>query len=119
MTTSGDATDALSSGDSWIVLQRTDPEDVQQRQIYVRIDHGPTHTLIFGNVVTLALPPGEHTLKANNTLYWRNVSFRVEPGQTVRFMLINKAGKAAFGFLAVLGVGPLALIIRREDKPLP
>jgi hypothetical protein len=104
---------------SAVTLRRTDAEDVQQRQIYVRVDGGPTLTLLFGDTVNLQIDAGAHVLKANNTLYWKTVSFTVEAGQTATFTLVNKAGRAAFGFLALLGVGPLALAVKREkDSPV-
>jgi hypothetical protein len=103
--------------DCAVTMRRTDATDVQQRQIYVNVDGGQTYTLVFGDTVTLPLQPGAHTLKTNNTLYWKTVKFNVEAGQTARFMLINAAGKAALGFLALFGVGPLALVVRREDVP--
>jgi hypothetical protein len=59
--------------------------------------------------------PGTHTLKANNTLYWKRLTFTLEPGQRTSFALINKAGKTSFGLLSLLGVAPLALVIRQED----
>ena len=104
-----------SAGECAVTLRRTDAEDVQQRQIYVSIDGGPTKTLLFGDTIALPLAPGTHTLKANNTLFWKRLTFTVEPGQTASFAFVNKAGKASFGLLSLLGVGPLALVIRQED----
>lgn len=97
-----------------ITLSRTDSTDVQQRQIYARIDDGPSHTLVFGNTVTLEVPPGDHRLRANNTLYWKTVTFSVAAGQQVEFALINRSGVFGLGFLALLGVAPLSLAIERR-----
>jgi hypothetical protein len=97
-----------------VTLSRTDSADVQQRQIYARIDDGPTQTLIFGNSVTLEVPAGDHVLRANNTLFWKRVAFSVAPGQHVEFALINRAGLFGLGFLALLGAAPLSLSIERR-----
>lgn len=97
-----------------MTVSRTDDRDVQQRQIYARIDDTPQRTLMFGESFTLEVEPGQHTLKTNNTLYWKSVSFSVEPGEHVEFAVINISSKLSFGFLAMLGAGPLRLVIERR-----
>lgn len=98
-----------------VTVSRTDDRDVQQRQIYARIDDGPTKTLMFGDAFTTDVAPGAHTLKANNTLFWKTVPFTVQPGEHLEFAMINQSSKLAFGFLAVLGAGPLKLVIERRS----
>jgi hypothetical protein len=103
-----------------VTVSRTDDRDVQQRQIYARIDATAQRTLMFGHSFTLDVEPGPHTLKVNNTLYWKSVQFTVEPGEHVEFALINVSSKLSFGFLALLGAGPLRLVIeRRPARPTP
>jgi hypothetical protein len=97
-----------------VTVSRTDERDVQQRQIYARIDDGPTKTLMFGDAFTTEVAPGAHILKTNNTLFWKTVRFSIEPGEHTEFALINQSSKLAFGFLAVLGAGPLKLVIERR-----
>jgi hypothetical protein len=97
-----------------VTVSRTDARDVQQRQIYARIDDTATRTLMFGDSFTVDVAPGAHTLKVNNTLYWKSVQFTVEPGEHVEFALINQSSRLSFGFLAVLGAGPLRLVIERR-----
>ena len=99
-----------------VTLSRTDGRDVQHRQIYARIDGGASHTLLFGDVVTVELTPGTHRLQANNTLFWKRVTFTLEPGQHVEFSLVNGSGKLAFGFLALLGAAPLTLSIEERQR---
>lgn len=101
-----------------VTVSRTDERDVQQRQIYARIDDAATRTLMFGDSFMIEIAPGAHTLKVNNTLYWKSVQFTVEPGEHVEFALINQSSKLSFGFLAMLGAGPLRLVIeRRPARP--
>ena len=102
-----------------VIISRTDPRDVGQRQIYVRIDDGPTYTLLFGETVSESLPPGIHRLRANNTLFWKSVSFTIEVNEQhddVEFSVINAGGAFATGMIAILGVAPLSLLIER-GKP--
>ena len=98
-----------------VTVSRKDDRDVQQRQIYARIDDGPTKMLVFGNTFTVDVAPGAHTLKANNTLYWKTVRFTIEAGEHLEFAMINQSSKLAFGFLAVLGAGPLKLTIEKRQ----
>ena len=97
-----------------VTISRTDDRDVQQRQIYARIDDTAQRTLMFGDSFTLDVEAGAHTLKANNTLYWKSVPFTVEPGEHVEFALVNVSSKLSFGFLAMLGAGPLRLVVERR-----
>jgi hypothetical protein len=70
---------------------------------------------MFGQTVTFEVKPGLHVLRANNTLFWKKVSFAVEPGEHLEFVLINRAGRLTIGFLALMGVAPLYLTIERRS----
>ena len=74
----------------------------------------PTETLMFGDAFTLELAPGDHRLKTNNTLFWKTVAFTIRPGEHAEFVLINRSGPVAFGFLALLGAAPLRLTVERR-----
>jgi hypothetical protein len=104
----------IPEGSATVILSRRDETDVRQRQIYARLDDGPTQTLIFGDSVTMHVAAGTHLLRANNTLFWKRLTFTVEPGDDVEFALINRSGGLGFGFLALLGVAPLTLSIERR-----
>jgi hypothetical protein len=114
---SGPETRSVSNELARVTLSRTDSADVQQRQIYVRLDDGPSHTLMFGDTLTLAIPAGQHRLRANNTLFWKQVAFSVAAGEHVEFALINNAGPLGLGFLTLFGVAPLMLSIERRRSP--
>ena len=98
-----------------VTLTRADTRDVGHRQIYARIDDGPNSTLLFGDSVRIEITPGSHRLKANNTLFWKSVTFNVESGGHVEFALVNRASRIGFGALALLGVAPLLLSIERRS----
>jgi hypothetical protein len=107
-------TPAAPAAPALVTVSRNDDRDVRHRQIYARIDDAPTHTLLFGEAFTMDLPPGEHRLRANNTLFWKTMAFSVEPGERVEFVLINRAPRGTLGFLALFGAAPLVLSIERR-----
>jgi hypothetical protein len=97
-----------------VTVSRNDDRDVRHRQIYARIDEAPAHTLLFGEGFTMEVPPGDHRLRANNTLFWKTVPFSAVPGEHVEFVLVNRAPRGTMGFLALFGAAPLMLSIERR-----
>ena len=98
-----------------VTISRTHPSDAGHRQIFARIDDGRTVALMAGESRTLDIPPGAHTLHANNTLFWKKLPFEIAGGEHVTFDVINVAGRMSFGFLMGLGLAPMYLrIIRRS-----
>ena len=57
--------------------------------------------------------PGPHKLRVSNTLVWKTLEFDVKPGERVRFEAINRAGRLTYPLLALLGVAPLYVTVRR------
>jgi hypothetical protein len=97
-----------------VTIARTDPADAQQRQILVRIDRGPTATLLFGDRIHVDVSPGPHVLSVNNTLFWKRLAFDAQPGEPLQFAVINRSGRFALGFLTIMGVAPLFLSVERR-----
>jgi hypothetical protein len=97
-----------------VTLTRTHKKDVGQRQVVVTIDEGEKKTLMFGDTVALDIAPGDHVLKAHNTLVRKSVPFRLSAGEQVTFTLINHPGRFTLGFLALIGVAPLFLTIEEQ-----
>lgn len=98
-----------------VTISRDHANDSQQRQVIARIDDGASSTLLYGDRVTVEVPPGSHLLRANNTLFWKRAAFTIEAGEHLEFVLINRAGRLTLGFLAVMGVAPLFLDIERRN----
>ena len=73
-----------------VTVARTHPSDFGQRQVIARIDDGPPTTLLFGQEFTIELQPGAHTLRAHNTLFFKRMTFHLEPGEHLEFLLINR-----------------------------
>lgn len=98
-----------------VTVSRNDEADVRQRQVIARIDSRPNTTLYFGDSFTQEVSPGAHLFRANNTLVWKKVAFCVEPGEHIEFVVVNRAGTFMLGFLALLGVAPLFLTIKKKS----
>jgi hypothetical protein len=98
-----------------VIVRRDSPADVQQRQVIVSIDDGPKKTLVFGESATFDVAPGDHVLKANNTLVWKKLPFAVRPGEAIEFVIANRATRFTLGFLSLIGVAPLDMTI--EQRP--
>jgi hypothetical protein len=99
-----------------VTLARTDDRDARQRQVVASVDDGPAMTLMYGESQTIAVAPGHHVLKVNNTLVWKRLAFSIESGEHLEFQLINRSGRLTLGFLALLGVAPLYLSIERSPR---
>jgi hypothetical protein len=98
-----------------VTISRCHESDAQMRQVLARLDDGPQMTLMFGETFTIEVEPGRHLLRANNTLFWKRLSFTAEPGEHIEFILINRPGRLTIGFLTLMGVAPLYLrIVQRS-----
>ena len=98
-----------------ITIARTSPRDVGDRQVFVRLDGGPSVALVYGERMTVELQPGRHQLKAHNTLMWRTVDFTVESGEHLEFQLVNWADWITMMLVMWLGTGPLYLTVERRS----
>ena len=100
---------------SFVTISRQHEADARQRQVLARLDDGPTATLMFGASVTHEVQPGAHVLKVNNTLFWKTLRFTIEPGERLEFVVVNRASRITFGFLAGLGLAPLYMTIEKRS----
>lgn len=96
-----------------LTVSRTSPRDVKYRQMIVSLDGRPFGTLLFGETLTREIEPGHHALRVNNTLVWKTVEFNAEPGDHVRFTIVNRTGWGTWWMLSLLGAGPLYVTIER------
>jgi hypothetical protein len=101
-------------GPSMLTVRRTAADDVQDRQVYLSLDGADWTTLYYGKEASCEIPPGRHTLKANNTLVRRSVEFDVRPGEHVRFQCVNAAHWTSMLFMAFLGAAILTVRLERE-----
>ena len=109
----------MDPGLARITLTRRHPDDVRQRQIIASIDGVPLGTLLFGETVTRDVAPGPHRLRAHNTLFWKTRELNLEPGEHVRFAVVNRAGPGTFSLLGLFGVGPLYISLFEDRAAEP
>ena len=107
---------------SWtatVTVRRQSRRDVGYREIYVSLDEKELAILRHGEEVTREVAPGQHRLKAHNTLFRKTIDFSVNVGEHVSFIAINRAGFGTYSVLAFfMGGGPLYLTLERE-MPVP
>jgi hypothetical protein len=71
---------------------------------------------MYGDVITRELPAGAHRLRAHNTLFWKNLTLDLKPGQHARFTVVTTAGVGSFSLLGLLGAGPLYLKVIADPE---
>jgi hypothetical protein len=94
---------AIPEADSQITITRTSPDDIQQRQIIVRLDGKRVAELMYGQSISLKVPPGHHRLRADNTWNWKTVEFDLAPGEHAKFRTKSRAGRLTWFLVATLG----------------
>jgi len=109
-----DVINARMSDVATITVSRRSQSDAGVREIFVAVDGESIAVLAHGEAITHELPAGPHRIRAHNTLFWKTHDIVLRPGEHARFIAINRAGWAAFGFLMVLGATPLGLTFERE-----
>lgn len=102
------------SPESQLTISRTNPDDVQQRQVIVDLDGEPFDILMFGQSATRSIAPGPHRLLVNNTWNKKTVEFEASPGEHVKFSTVNRAGRLTWFLVALIGAGPMYVSIERE-----
>jgi hypothetical protein len=120
----GDPTSATVDAEGFPVLNptllsvhRTSVDDVKQRQVIFSLDGRRIGTLLFGQHLTIEIPPGRHRLRANNTLVWKTVEFDAPPGGHVHFTCVNRAPASLYFMLFVFGVAPLYVSLEPGPPP--
>jgi hypothetical protein len=96
-----------------VTITRTSEEDFKSRQLVVALDGRHVGDLLWGDSVTCELQPGPHRLRIHNTLVWTTIEFHLAPGEQVFFEAINRAAASTFFLLAIFGVAPLYLTVKR------
>jgi hypothetical protein len=99
----------------FVTVSRKHESDARTRQVVVTLDGERPRSLMFGDGFTVEVQPGQHLLRANNTLFWKRVPFAIEPGEHLEFITINHPGRLTLGFLTILGVAPLYLKIEKRS----
>ena len=98
-----------------VTVSRTDPDDIKQRQIIVKLDGKRLGELMHGDEISRPVEPGPHRLQVDNTWNWKNIEFNLAPGEHARFLTVNKMGRFTWFLVGTLGVGPMYVSIQRVD----
>jgi hypothetical protein len=101
--------------ESTVTVSRTDPEDVKQRQIIVKLDGKRLGELMHGDEMSRPVEPGRHRLQVDNTWNWKTIEFNLAAGEHARFLTVNKMGRFTWFLVGTLGVGPMYVSIQRVD----
>jgi hypothetical protein len=96
-----------------VTVSRTSAIDLKDRQIYISLDGEQIAVLLFGESVAREVEPGEHYIRAHNTLFWKTIDFTLAPGEDAEFRVVNRAGAGTYAMLSLLGTGPFYLTFER------
>jgi len=108
--------DQLDDLRAFVTISRAHPQDIGQRQVFLRLDQGDRVPLVFGQSFTAEVRPGAHRLRMHNTLMWRNIRFTIELGEHLEFVVINKAFWWTYGVVGILGAAPLYLKVKKRSR---
>ena len=97
-----------------ITIRRTSPDDIQLRQVIVKLDGKAVAELMYGGTVTIPVTPGRHRLRIDNTWNWKTLDLDVAPGDHLKFLTINRAGRFTWFLVGTLGAGPMYVSIQPD-----
>lgn len=103
----------MSTPPARLTIRRPPTDYFDPRHITLYLDGDWWLDLKDGQDVTRDIEPGEHTLKADNTLFRKTVTFTAAPGEEVRYVVANRPG---FGtsVLMLLGTPWMYLELERD-----
>jgi hypothetical protein len=97
-----------------ITIRRTSPDDIQLRQIIVKLGGKPVAELMYGDTITFPVAPGRHRLRIDNTWNWKTLDLDVAPGDHLKFLTINRPGRFTWFLVGTLGAGPIYVSIQPD-----
>ena len=97
-----------------LTIHRTSPRDEQTRQIVCALDGTRFGQVLFGQRLTIEIPPGRHRLRIHNTLVWKTAEFDARPGEHVHYTVWNRAwGEGHYVLIVFVGWSPLGVGLAR------
>jgi hypothetical protein len=97
-----------------ITVRRTAPDDVQMREITVKVDGEHVGALKYGDSISLPVSSGHHKLTVDNTFNWKTLELDLQPGEHRRFLTRSRTGRFSWFLIAFFGAGPLYVSIEPE-----
>jgi hypothetical protein len=107
-------TAATAEEQATITVRRTAPDDVQVREIIVKVDGERVGALKYGDSITLPVSSGHHRLRVDNTFNWKTIELYLAPGERRKFLTKSRTGRFGWFLIALLGAGPLYVSIKPE-----
>ena len=98
-----------------ITVRRKSPDDVQQRQIIVKVDGESVGELFYGDTISVPVRAGHHKLRVDNTWNWKTLDLDVIAGDHLKFQTVSRAGRFSWFLVSMLGAGPIYVSIKREE----
>lgn len=97
-----------------IVINRSSPQDFQDRQIYVWVDDEPLGKIRYGASISHKIEPGEHTVRVFNTLLSQSLKVTAASGEQVTLQCGNGMPTAGWLMMIFLHVTYLRVWIARD-----
>lgn len=113
--TSGSTGEAVA----WLTVRRISDNDVKERELYVSLDGARLGILTFGDVATVAIPPGRHELRVHNTLSRKKADFDAASDQHVCFSAANVPGRGYAYWAFFVGAALMWTTLEREKDGPP
>ena len=104
----------MSDAEARLTIRRTSPEDLQQRQVIVKLDGEWIGELMFDETMSRAIEAGHHHLRVDNTWNKKDLEFDAAAGEEVKFRVVNKAGRFTWWLVGAIGAGPMYVSIERD-----
>jgi hypothetical protein len=105
---------ATAEEQATIAVRRTAPDDVQVREIIVKVDGERVGSLKYGDSITLPVSSGHHRLRVDNTFNWKTIELYLAAGERRKFLTKSRTGRFGWFLIALLGAGPLYVSIEPE-----
>lgn len=98
-----------------ILLRRESARDIPDRQIYVWVDGESLGKIRYGQSISHAIEPGQHTVRVFNTLLSQTLTVSAAPGEQVRLQCGNGMPTAGWLMMMFLHVTYLKVWVRKDD----
>jgi hypothetical protein len=103
-----------SNKQTLLTISRHEPDDFQDRQIYLFVDGRAWGKIRYGQTVSRPVSPGRHEVRAFNTLFSKTLHVTVRPAEHVRLRCAN--GFPAAGWLMFILLHVTYLFVRLERE---
>ena len=100
------------AGVAQVTVTRDSQDDVQTRQIIVSLDGERKGELLFRDEISLAVSPGPHTIRVDNTWNRKDIDIHVDDGEHLHFLTKSTAGQFSRFLLVAFGAGPIYVSIQ-------